>query len=145
MRWPSRPARTPRHSRRRGTSAGAVRRTRCAAWPDTLVLDIPHAGGVDTTHISLGLLREAERLAAAAYGGDDARFLVNGSTTGNLAMLLATCADGDTVIVSRMLHKSGQSARIASGAPRPRLCPGVENGTAFAPPGRQCLQERRFD
>lgn len=78
--------------------------------------DIPHAGGVDTTHISLGLLREAEGLAAEAYGGDDARFLVNGSTTGNLAMLLATCREGDEVIISRMLHKSLLAGLVFSGA-----------------------------
>ena len=96
-------------------------------WPDTLALDIPHAGGVDTTHISRGLLREAERLAAAAYGGDDARFLVNGSTTGNLAMLLATCADGDTVIVARMLHKSLLAGLVFSGARPHYLIPAFDD------------------
>lgn len=98
-----------------------------ALWPDMLALDIPHAGGVDTTHISLGLLREAELLAAAAYGGDDARFLVNGSTTGNLAMLLATCGDGETVIVSRMLHKSLLTGLIFSGARPHYLIPAFDD------------------
>jgi len=83
---------------------------------DAFRQDIPHAGGVDTTHISLGLLREAEGLAAEAYGGDEARFLVNGSTTGNLAMLLATCRDGDEAIISRMLHKSLLAGLVFSGA-----------------------------
>lgn len=96
-------------------------------WPDTLAFDIPHAGGVDTTHISVGLLREAERLAADAYGGDDARFLVNGSTTGNLAMLLATCSDGDTIIISRMLHKSLLAGLIFSGARPHYLIPAFDD------------------
>jgi len=96
-------------------------------WPDTLALDIPHAGGVDTTHMSLGLLPEAERLAAAAYGSDRARFLVNGSTTGNLAMLLATCADGDTVIISRMLHKSLLAGLVFSGARPHYLVPAFDD------------------
>jgi lysine decarboxylase len=99
-----------------------------ALWSDVLPLDIPHAGGVDTTHISLGLLREAERLAAAAYGGDDARFLVNGSTTGNLAMLLASCSEGDTLIVSRMLHKSLLAGLVFSGARPHYLVPAFDDG-----------------
>lgn len=117
------PFSTPGHKRGRGAP-----REMSALWSDTLALDIPHAGGVDTTHLSRGLLREAERLAAAAYGGDDARFLVNGSTTGNLAMLLATCADGDTVIVSRMLHKSLLAGLIFSGARPHYLIPAIDDG-----------------
>ncbi|MGH9176293.1 MAG: DegT/DnrJ/EryC1/StrS family aminotransferase, partial [Vicinamibacterales bacterium] len=118
----SAPFSTPGHKRGRG--APAEMRT---LWPDTLAVDIPHAGGVDTTHVSRGLLREAERLAAAAYGGDDARFLVNGSTTGNLAMLLATCAEGETVVVSRMLHKSLLAGLIFSGARPVYLVPAFDD------------------
>jgi arginine/lysine/ornithine decarboxylase len=116
------PFSTPGHKRGRGAPE-EVR----ALWPDTLPLDIPHGGGVDTTHRSYGLLREAEQLAAAAYGGDDARFLVNGSTTGNLAMLLATCRDGDTVIVSRMLHKSLLAGLVFSGARPHYLIPAFDD------------------
>jgi arginine decarboxylase len=105
------PFSTPGHKRGRGAPAEAD-----GLLGELLVADVPHAGGVDTTHVSYGVLRGAERLAAAAYGGDDARFLVNGTTTGNLAMLLATCSDGDEVIVSRMLHKSLLAGIIFSGA-----------------------------
>jgi lysine decarboxylase len=112
---------TPGHKRGRG-APDEMR----VLWPDLLTTDIPHGGGVDTTHRSFGLLRRAERLAAAAYGGDDARFLVNGSTTGNLAMLLATCGDGDTVIVSRMLHKSLLTGLIFSGARPVWVTPAID-------------------
>jgi arginine/lysine/ornithine decarboxylase len=105
------PFSTPGHKRGRG-AASDLR----AALGQALALDIPHAGGVDSTHLGLGLLRQAEHLAAAAWGGDEARYLVNGSTTGNLAMLLATCRDGDEVLVSRMLHKSLLTGLIATGA-----------------------------
>lgn len=102
---------TPGHKRGRGAPAPLSE-----TLGQMLATDIPHGGGVDTTHFSLGLLRRAELLAAEAYGGDDARFLVNGSTTGNLAMLLATCGEGDEVIVSRMLHKSLLAGLVFSGA-----------------------------
>jgi arginine/lysine/ornithine decarboxylase len=93
---------------------------------DALLGDVPHAGGVDTTHVSLGLLRAAEMLAADAYGGDHARYLVNGSTAGNGALLLATCGSGDIVIVSRMLHKSLLAGIIFSGARPVYLVPDIE-------------------
>lgn len=102
---------TPGHKRGRGAPAELR-----ALLGDALACDVPQAGGVDTTHVSWGLLQQAERLAAAAYGADAARFLVNGSTTGNLAMLLATCGDGDEVIISRMLHKSLLAGLILTGA-----------------------------
>lgn len=91
-----------------------------------LGVDVPHGGGVDTPHFSWGLLRQAERLAAEAHGGDDARFLVNGSTTGNLAMLLATCNPGDEVIISRMLHKSLLAGLVFSGARPVYLKPAID-------------------
>jgi arginine/lysine/ornithine decarboxylase len=102
---------TPGHKRGRGAPP-EVRATLGA----TLASDVPHGGGIDTTHFSLGLLRHAEQLAAAAYGADAARFLVNGSTTGNIALLLASCREGDDVIISRMLHKSLLAGLIFSGA-----------------------------
>ncbi|RIK40697.1 MAG: arginine decarboxylase [Chloroflexi bacterium] len=105
------PFSTPGHKRGRGAPADAR-----AIFQALFDADIPHGGGVDTTQRSFDYLRRAERLAAAAHGGDDARFLVNGSTTGNLALLLTTCGDGDEVIVSRMLHKSVLAGIIFSGA-----------------------------
>src|SRR3954451_7054386 len=72
-RRPGTPFSTPGHKR----GAGAPAEVR-DLLPDTLNADIPHGGGVDTTHRSKELLHRAEQLAAAAYGGDAARFLVNG-------------------------------------------------------------------
>ena len=115
------PFSTPGH--KRGAGAPSTLRQ---LLPDALACDIPHGGGVDTTHLSKGLLREAEKLAAAAYGGDEARFLVNGSTTGNLAMLMAAAQDGETVLVSRMLHKSLMAGLIYSGARPVFLTPEIE-------------------
>lgn len=108
---PTVPFSTPGHKRGRGAPTDML-----DLLPGAYALDIPHGGGVDTTHMSLGLLREAERLAADLYGGDEARLLVNGSTTGNMAMLLATCGPGDEVLISRSLHRSLLAALIFSGA-----------------------------
>ncbi|HUG16628.1 MAG TPA: DegT/DnrJ/EryC1/StrS family aminotransferase [Thermomicrobiales bacterium] len=121
MRSDAAPFSTPGHKRGRGTPDSFR-----AVMGGALSGDVPHAGGVDTTHLSRGLLRQAERLAAGAYGGDEARFLVNGSTTGNCAMLLATCGTGDIVIVSRTLHTSLLAGIIFSGARPVYVEPDIE-------------------
>jgi arginine/lysine/ornithine decarboxylase len=90
-----------------------------------LALDIPHGGGVDDTHRTRGILREAEQLAASAWGASDAMFLVNGSSTGNIAFMLAACKPGDTVLVGRNLHTSLLSGLILSGARPVYLHPAV--------------------
>jgi arginine/lysine/ornithine decarboxylase len=61
-------------------------------------------------------LREAEQLAAHTWGAERAYFLVNGSSSGNHAYLLATVAPGDEVIVARDIHKSLLVGLILSGA-----------------------------
>lgn len=103
---------TPGHKLGRGAPAELM----AAVGSDFLGLDIPYGGGVDDTHLSGGHLEQAERLAAAAWGADHTTFLVNGSTTGNQAFLLATCRPDDEVIVARNLHKSLLAGLILSGA-----------------------------
>ena len=57
-------------------------------------------------------LRQAEDLAAQTWGADRSFFLVNGSSSGNQAFLLATVAPGDEVVVGRDLHQSLLAALI---------------------------------
>lgn len=78
--------------------------------------DIPVSGGADSIHFNWETWRLAEELAADAWGSDRTFFLVNGSSTGNLATLLATIKPGDEVIVARDVHKSLLVALIHSGA-----------------------------
>lgn len=78
--------------------------------------DIPVSGGVDSIHFNWETWRLAEELGADAWGADRTFYLVNGSSTGNLATLLATIRPGDEVIVARDVHKSLLVALIHSGA-----------------------------
>lgn len=113
---------TPGHKLGRGFPAEML----AAVGSDFARLDIPHGGGVDDTHLSAGYLDRAEELAAAAWGADDTVFLVNGSTAGNQAFMLATCRPGDEVIVARNLHKSLLAGLILSGAKPVYLHPAVD-------------------
>ncbi|MGH2615254.1 MAG: aminotransferase class I/II-fold pyridoxal phosphate-dependent enzyme [Thermomicrobiales bacterium] len=94
--------------------------------------DIPLGGGVGDTHFGGNALREAEALAADAWDADRSFFLLNGSTAGNHAYLLAALRPGEKVIVARDLHKSLLVALILTGAVpvylAPRLHPDLSVG-----------------
>jgi arginine/lysine/ornithine decarboxylase len=97
-----------------------------------LLSDIPLGGGVGDTHFGGDALHIAEALAADAWGADRSFFLVNGSSAGNHAYLLASVRPGDKVIVGRDLHKSLLVALILTGVTpvylTPRLHPRLDVG-----------------
>ncbi|OGS21620.1 MAG: hypothetical protein A2252_12600 [Elusimicrobia bacterium RIFOXYA2_FULL_39_19] len=70
---------------------------------------------VDSLHDPVGPIKKAQELMAQAYGVSNSFFLVNGSSVGNLAMLLSSCNATDSVILSRNCHKSALSGIILSG------------------------------
>src|SRR5215216_311628 len=98
--------------------------------------DIPLGGGVGDTHFGGEALRVAEAMAADVWDADRSFFLLNGSTAGNHAFLLATIRPGDKVIVSRDLHKSLLVALILTGAVpvylSPRLHPELNVGLGIS-------------
>ncbi|CAG9623055.1 aminotransferase class I/II-fold pyridoxal phosphate-dependent enzyme [Sutcliffiella rhizosphaerae] len=75
-------------------------------FQELLKLDATEISGLDDLHDPDGIIDEAQKLTAALYGADHSFFLVNGSTVGNLAMILATCRRGSKVLVQRNCHKS---------------------------------------
>ncbi|CAM3783404.1 aminotransferase class I/II-fold pyridoxal phosphate-dependent enzyme [Aeromicrobium ponti] len=75
-------------------------------FKDILKLDATELGGLDDLHSPEGVILEAQRLLANLYGVSTSYFLVNGSTAGNLAMIMAAAEENDTVLVQRNCHKS---------------------------------------
>jgi arginine decarboxylase len=78
--------------------------------------DLTELEGLDSLHEPTGPIQQAQDLAAQAWGSDQSYFLVNGSTSGVQAMLLATCAPGDVVLLSRNSHRSVVHGLVLSGA-----------------------------
>ena len=78
--------------------------------------DLTEASGLDDLHKPEGAIRKAQKLLAELYGAKRSYFLVNGSTCGNEAMLLATLRPGDKVLVPRNAHKSVLMGLVLSGA-----------------------------
>ncbi|MCH6267901.1 aminotransferase class I/II-fold pyridoxal phosphate-dependent enzyme [Neobacillus citreus] len=71
-----------------------------------LKLDATELTGLDDFHSPEGAILEAEDLLTQLYQSKKSYFLVNGSTVGNIAMILTACSEDDTVLVQRNSHKS---------------------------------------
>jgi len=78
--------------------------------------DLPELPELDNLFAPEGVILEAQELAAAAFGAEQTWFLVNGSTTGVMAAILATCGTGDKIIMPRNIHQSAIAGLILSGA-----------------------------
>lgn len=84
--------------------------------------DLTELPGLDDLHNPGGAIARAQRLAARLWQVDNCFFLVNGATSGILAMILAACAPGDVILVARNAHASVYYGLALSGAV-PRYIP----------------------
>ncbi|MBO9131279.1 aminotransferase class I/II-fold pyridoxal phosphate-dependent enzyme [Bacillus sp. 165] len=75
-----------------------------------LKIDVTELTGLDDLHDPSSCIEEAQKLTAIVYDVQNSYFLVNGSTVGNLAMVLAVCEEDDVVLVQRNCHKSIMNA-----------------------------------
>lgn len=78
--------------------------------------DLTELPEVDNLHDPDGAIHEAQILAAQAYGADRSWFLVNGSTCGVEALVMAVCDPGTKILLPRNCHKSAIAGVILSGA-----------------------------
>jgi arginine decarboxylase len=81
----------------------------------TYRIDLPDLPGFNLFEPD-GYIAAAQAQAAQTFGADQTWFLVNGSTVGVIASILATCGPGDKIILPRNVHTSAISGLILSGA-----------------------------
>jgi len=103
---------TPGHKSGKGISM----RFRKFVGPKIFSIDLTTLDEVDSLQNPTGVIKEAQRLAARAYGADRSFFLVNGTSGGNHAMILATVKPKEKILVARNLHRSVLAGLIMSGA-----------------------------
>ena len=72
--------------------------------------------GLGTLHPATGPIKEAQELAAQAFGASKTFFLLNGSTAGNLALAMGLTKRGQKIITNRNCHRSILTGMIISGA-----------------------------
>ncbi|MDR7080372.1 arginine/lysine/ornithine decarboxylase [Neobacillus niacini] len=87
-------------------------------FQELLRIDTTELSGLDDLHSPEGVIKEAEELLADLYQVEKSFFLVNGSTVGNLAMVLSVCEKDDIILVQRNCHKSVLNAlKLAKARP----------------------------
>ena len=89
--------------------------------------DINCPRGLDNLLHPTGCIKEAEELFAKACGAKRARFLINGSSSGILIMLMATLKAHQKILLPRNVHKSVINGLILSGAVPVFLMPEIDN------------------
>ncbi len=88
--------------------------------------DTTEIQGTDNLHNPREILKEAEERAAAFYGSDQTYYLVNGSTCGIYAMILAATRPGDEIIINRNAHQSVYYACFLGGLTPRYILPPVD-------------------
>ncbi|MCQ2389673.1 MAG: beta-eliminating lyase-related protein [Kiritimatiellae bacterium] len=73
-------------------------------------------------------LSEAQRMTSEIFGTAQSRYITNGTSTSNKAMLMTLLRPGEVVLVDRNCHKSVHHAVVTSGAV-PRYLPARWNAT----------------
>lgn len=102
-----------------------------------LELDVNSMIPLDNLANPVSVIKEAEALMADLYDADDAFFLINGTSSGIQAMVMAVCDPGEKIILPRNVHKSAINGLILSGAVpvyiHPEICTdlGISTNVAF--------------
>ena len=78
--------------------------------------DVNSMKALDNLCHPVSVIREAEELAAKAFGAAHAFFIVNGTTAGIQAMIMTACQPGDKIIMPRNVHRSAINALVLCGA-----------------------------
>ena len=91
---------------------GHKRTKKLPDWERLFRIDITEIDGFDNLHQAEGILKQAQMRAADLYGAEESFFLINGSTCGVLASILAVTEKQDEILIVRNCHKSVYHAAI---------------------------------
>ena len=88
-------------------------------------VDVNSMKPLDNLCHPVSVIREAEELAAEAFGAKHAFFMVNGTTSAVQAMVFAAVKEGEKIILPRNVHRSAINALVVNGAIPVYVNPGV--------------------
>ncbi len=71
---------------------------------------------VDSLHEPRSVIKEAQHLAAQAFGADESFFLVNGTSVGNQTMIWGSMREGEKIVIPRNVHRSIFAGLMLTGA-----------------------------
>ncbi|MVB10430.1 Arginine decarboxylase [Caprobacter fermentans] len=91
-----------------------------------LTVDVNSMKPLDNLCHPSSVIRDAEELAADAFGAHHAFFMVNGTTSAVQSMVMSACKKGEKIIMPRNVHRSAISALILCGAVPVYVNPGID-------------------
>lgn len=101
----------PGHKRGRGTpELIAFLGEKCVS------IDVNSMKPLDNLCHPISVIKEAEELAADAFGATHAFLMVGGTTSSVQTMILSSCKRGDKIILPRNVHRSVINALVLCGA-----------------------------
>ena len=92
---------------------------------DAMQMDVNSMKPLDNLCHPTSVIKEAQDIAAEAFGAKEAYFMVSGTTGAVQAMIMATCKAGDKIIIPRNVHRSAINAMVICGAIPVYINPGL--------------------
>ena len=83
---------------------------------DCMNVDVNSMKPLDNLCHPVSVIKDAEMLAAEAFGAANAFFMVGGTTSAVQSMIMYACKSGDKIIMPRNVHRSAINALIITGA-----------------------------
>ncbi|MDD6033405.1 MAG: aminotransferase class I/II-fold pyridoxal phosphate-dependent enzyme, partial [Oscillospiraceae bacterium] len=95
-------------------------------------LDVNSMKPLDNLCHPVSVIREAEQLAAEAFGAASAFLMVGGTTSAVQSMVLTVCKQGSKIILPRNVHRSVINALVLCGAQPVYVNPDVDHRLGIA-------------
>lgn len=83
---------------------------------DCMNVDVNSMKPLDNLCHPVSVIKDAEELAAEAFGAAHAFFMVGGTTSAVQSMIMYACKSGEKIIMPRNVHRSAINALILTGA-----------------------------
>ena len=95
-------------------------------------LDVNSMKPLDNLCHPISVIKEAEELAAEAFGAAHAFLMVGGTTSAVQTMVLTACKSGEKIILPRNVHRSVINALVVNGATPIYVNPDTDNRLGIA-------------
>ena len=92
---------------------------------NAMKMDVNSMKPLDNLCHPTSVIKEAQEIAAQAFGAKEAYFMVSGTTGSVQAMIMSTCKAGDNLIMPRNVHRSAINALVICGATPVYINPGL--------------------
>ena len=102
-------------------------------------IDVNSMKPLDNLCHPISVIREAEELAADAFGAAHAFLMVGGTTSSVQTMVLSVCKRGDKIILPRNVHRSVINALVLCGAIPVYVNPEVNHHLGISLGMKSCL------